>query len=79
MPTGPVKEVQISFSVNAGLREEDRRQVIWNLLYGLAVRVDEGASHIQATVKIVLPEAALEEFKKLAAEAGITVSVTAIS
>jgi hypothetical protein len=78
-PTAPVKEVQVSFSVNTGLREEDRRQAIWNLLYGLAVRVDEGASHIQATVRIVLPEAGVEEFKKLAAEAGITVSVTPLS
>jgi hypothetical protein len=77
--TGPHKEVQVSFSVNAGLREKDRQQAIWNLLYGLAVRVDEGASHIQATVKIVLPEAAVEEFKRLAAEAGVTVSVTPIS
>jgi hypothetical protein len=78
--TTPVKEMQVSFSVNAGLREEARRQAIWDLLYGLALRVDEGgASHIQATVRIVLPEAIVDEFKKLAAQAGIAVSVTEIS
>jgi hypothetical protein len=45
----------------------------------LAVRVDEGASHIQATVKVVLPEDAVEEFKKLVSEAGATAAITPIS
>lgn len=78
-PTEPVNEVQVSFSLNLGLREEDRRQAMYDHLYGLAVQVDEGASHIQAIVKIVLTEAAVEEFKKLIAEAGATPSVTPIS
>lgn len=77
--TEPVKEFQVSFSLNAGLREDDRRQTIWKLLDRLAARVDEGASHIQAVVKVVLPEEAVEEFKKLAAEADVNVSVTPIS
>jgi hypothetical protein len=46
----------------------------------LAVRIDEGtSSHIQAVVKVVLPEGSLEEFKKLAADAGIAVSVTSVT
>jgi hypothetical protein len=77
--SGPIKEFQVSFSINAGLREEDRRHVIWKLLDRLAVHVDEGASHIQATVKVVLAEQSIEEIKKLAAEAGLTTSVTPIS
>jgi len=78
-PTAPAKEVQVSFSVNTGLREEDRRQAVYRFLYGLSVRVDVGASHIQAAVRIVLPEASVEEFKKLASEAGVTVSITPLS
>lgn len=78
-PTGPIREVQVSFSVSTGLRQEDRRHAVWKLLDGLAVRVDEGASHIQAVVKVVLSEGYVEEFKKLAAQAGVTVSVTPMS
>jgi hypothetical protein len=33
--TGPVKEFQVSFSINAGLREDERRQAVWDLLYGI--------------------------------------------
>jgi hypothetical protein len=76
----PGREVQVSFSLNTSLREDDRRQVVWNLLYDLAVRIDEGtSSHIQAVVKIVLPEESLEEFKKLADDAGSAVSVTPVT
>ncbi len=79
-PAGPVKEVQVSFSLNTGLREDARRDAVWNLLYDLAERIDEqDASHIQAVVKVVLPEEAVEALRKLAAEAGVTVSVTSIS
>jgi hypothetical protein len=46
----------------------------------LAKRVDdEDASHIQVVVKVVLPEAAGHELKRLAEEAGIAVSITPIS
>lgn len=78
-PTGPVKEVQLAFSLNAGLREQDRRNAVWQLLSALAQRVDEEASHIQVIVKVVLPEAAADSLKRLAEGAGVSVSVTPLS
>jgi hypothetical protein len=78
-PTGPITEVQVSFSLNAGLREEGRRQGVWYLLYGLAESVDEWASHVQVVVKVVVPEEAAEKLKHLAAEAGVNVSIASIS
>ena len=78
-PAGPVREVQVSFSLNTALREEDRRQAAWHLLNSLAEIVDEGASHVQIVVKVVVPEEAAEKLKRLATDAGVNASVTSIS
>jgi hypothetical protein len=76
----PAKEVQLSFSLNASLREEEKRQALWELMTAVAVRVDEDVSHLQVTVKLVLPEGeGLDELKKLATAAGTTASTTPLS
>ena len=80
----PTKEVQVSFSVNTSLREAEKRQAMYDLMYSVADRVDNDesylqASHLQVTVKIVVPEGeGLEELKKLATAAGAVASVTEI-
>lgn len=77
---GSTKEVQLSFSLSAGLREQDRRDAIWTLMNDLATRIDDGdASHIQAVVKVVLAEKPAEKLKGLADAAGVPVHVTPIS
>lgn len=74
------KEVQLSFSLSVGLRDQKRRDSVWSLMNGLATRIDDGdVSHIQAAVKIVLPEKTAEKLKDLAGGAGVSIHVTPIS
>ena len=80
-PAAPAaKEVQVAFSVNTSLREDEKRQAMWELMYAVAQHVDNDASHLQVTVKVVMPEGeGLDEIKKLAAAAGTTANVTVLS
>jgi hypothetical protein len=78
--TPPTTEVQVGFSVNVSLSDAEKRQAMWELMYALADRVDNDASHLQVTVKIVMPDGErLEELKRLASTAGVVPSVTDLS
>jgi hypothetical protein len=85
-PTAPrAKEVQVSFSVNTSRSDAEKRHAMYDLMYAVADRVDNDASqlqasHLQVTVKIVVPDGeGLEELKKLATAAGAVASVTEVS
>lgn len=77
---GPATEVQVAFTVNTSLREDEKRQAMYYLMFAVAEQADESASHLQVTVKIVLPEGeGVEELKKLATAAGTIANVTKLS
>lgn len=61
----------MSFAVTANIDTDLRRDALYKLTEALSVAVDEGkVSHLQMTVKVVVPEATATAFTTAAAAAG---------
>lgn len=62
---------EVSFAVTANIDNDQRRDALYKLIEALSIAVDEGkVSHLQMTVKVVVPEAAAAVFTTAASTAG---------
>jgi len=75
-PVASEKQTQVAFTLNLNLPNDDARQAVWKLLDQLASDVDQEATHIQASVKIVLPDATARNIEQLAKSIGGSASLT---
>lgn len=75
-PSPGQKEHQVSFSLAKSLREDSDRDLVRNLLNQVANAVDGDASHIQVSLRVVVPAEAKDKIVNRAEEAGIPPSVT---
>ena len=74
-PPPGVKEHQVSFSLTKSLREGSDRDLVRNLLNQVANAVDGDASHIQVSLRVVVPPETKDKIVGRAEEAGISPSV----
>lgn len=66
----------MAFSFTKSLREDSDRDLVRNLLNQVANAVDGDASHIQVSLRVVVPADAKDKIVSRAEEAGIPPSVT---
>ncbi len=70
-----MKEYQVSFSLTKSLREGSDRDLVRNLLNQVANAVDGDASHIQVSLRVVVPPETKDKIVDRASEAGVPPSV----
>lgn len=75
-PLVTAKEHQVSFSFTKSLREGSDRDLVRNLLNQVVNAVDSDASHIQVSLRVVVPPETKDKIVGRAEEAGISPSVT---
>ncbi len=75
-PPPGVKEYQVSFSLTKSLREGSDRDLVRNLLNQVVNAVDGDASHIQVSLRVVVPPEIKDKIVGRAEEAGVPSSIT---
>lgn len=70
------EDVLLSLTLRASLTDEERRGAVYDLIMALGSHVDSNASHVDATIKIMLPRPAAEEIERIAQRANASMNVT---
>jgi hypothetical protein len=75
----PTPEVQLGVTVASSLTDPSRRSAVFGLLNDLAIAIDDGeVSHVQMTIKAVVPEGKVARLKTRAEAAGGSANTTSL-
>jgi hypothetical protein len=78
-PSPSARDVQVGLSLQASLRDPEKREAIYKMLQALSRAVDDDqVSHIQVSARATLPESASTEIISRADEAGANPNSTPI-